>query len=707
MIKRRLLDSAVVTASILSMLGYNAAFALDNRQPFGPTDGDHATRSPIKHVVVLIGENRTFDHVFATYQAPHGEYVDNLLSKGIVNIDGTPGPNYKLSTQYRATDTTTYSIAPTKAGPFDPSTNKVQSPGISYAPQTPYTDWQVAAYAGPGALSASVYPPAQLDQIIQHALPYDYLNFLTTGATGTASYIDTRVQNVNPNDSSDPTDNSLPNGVYPLIDQTGKSLYDTYGGSPVHRFFQMWQELDCDKSHIDRAHASGCLADLFPWVEMSVAAGGNGGAPHALKEGDIAMGFYNVAKGDAPYLTNLAREYTLADNYHQGVMGGTWANFMMLGYADALYYAGPDGKPATPPSSVIENPDPWLDQSLAGANNWYQQDGYSGGSYVNCADRSQPGVASVRAYLDDMKVKPNCDNTAYYLVNNFAPPYTGYGDFNVPALSSWVATNAAPGTTPVNLLPYVLPPVINQRHIGDALSAKRVSYAYFGERWNDFKVAPPGAWNNENIANPDLAWSAAYLYCNICNPFLYSRSTMTDNALREAHNKDLSDFYDAIENETLPAVSYVKPSIFDDGHPASSKVDLFEGFVKKIIDKIKSKDDLWEDTAILVTVDEGGGYYDSGYVQPLDFFGDGTRIPLIVVSKYSRGGHIAHEYADHASIIKFIERNWGLQTLSNRSRDNLPNPKTASTNPYVPTNGPAIGDLWSMFDFDRHGGDDH
>ena len=45
---------------------------------------------------------------------------------------------------------------------------------------------------------------------------------------------------------------------------------------------------------------------------------------------------------------------------------------------------------------------------------------------------------------------------------------------------------------------------------------------------------------------------------------------------------------------------------------------------------------LWANTAIFVTFDEGGGYYDSGYVQPLDFFGDGTRIPLIIVSPFAR-----------------------------------------------------------------------
>jgi phospholipase C len=356
-IKRRLLNGVALTASIMSLIGYDVAFALEGRQPFGPTKGDRATRSPIKHVVVVIGENRTFDHIFATYQAPNGEYVDNLLSKRIVNIDGTPGPRYDLSTQYQAMDAGTYAIAPKKGASYDQASNKLQPPGISYAPKTPYTDWQAAAYAGPGALSASVYSLPQLDQIIQHALPQDYLRLLTTGATGTASYIDTRIINYA----------ALPSGVYPLIDSSGKSLYDTYGGSPVHRFFQMWQQLDCDESHIDFNHPSGCLADLFPWVEMTISSGSNGGAAHALKEGDIAMGFYNVAKGDAPYLTQLAREYTLADNYHQGVMGGTWANFMMLGYADALYYAGSDGRPATPPSFVIENPDP------SGANNWYTQ----------------------------------------------------------------------------------------------------------------------------------------------------------------------------------------------------------------------------------------------------------------------------------------------------------------------------------------------
>jgi len=101
-------------------------------------------------------------------------------------------------------------------------------------------------------------------------------------------------------------------------------------------------------------------------------------------------------------------------------------------------------------------------------------------------------------------------------------------------------------------------------------------------------------------------------------------------------------------------------------------------------------------------VDEGGGYYDSGFIQPVDFFGTGPRIPMIAVSPFSRGGHVSHVYAEHSSVVKFIERNWRLKgALTERSRDNLPNPKQSDDNPYVPRNMPAIGDLFDMFNFDE------
>jgi phospholipase C len=145
----------------------------------------------------------------------------------------------------------------------------------------------------------------------------------------------------------------------------------------------------------------------------------------------------------------------------------------------------------------------------------------------------------------------------------------------------------------------------------------------------------------------------------------------------------------------------VKPDGLLDGHPASSKLNLFESFTQNIIKSVKKNPELWAHTAILVTFDEGGGYWDSGYIQPLDFFGDGTRIPAIMVSPYSEGGKVSHVYADHVSFLKFVERNWRLPTVSSNGRDNLPNPVATNANPYVPTNSPAIGDLTDMFDFKK------
>ena len=559
--KRRLRDSALVTTAIMAAVGCDVyAHDADN----------HKTASPIKHVIVILGENWTFDHLFATYEPGHGEHVDNLLSKGIINKDGTPGPNYAKAAQYSAVDKTTYQISPGGKQIYGTSSNPVQAPGTSYAPQKCYDNIYDpktgAAVNGPGCVTTLALAEQAVtvaDKAGHYSLPRSGLPLLLTGATGlSSSWPDLRIANYN----------NLPAGPYPLVTAQGGSLYDTYGGSPVHRFYQMWQELDCDATKATKHNPSGCQADLFPWVEETVSAGSNGAAPAnplpvpLLKEGNIALGFYNVVKGDAPYLTKLAREYTLNDNYHQPVMGGTFANEMMVGYADALYYADFSGNPATPPANQIENPNP-----LAGTNNWYTNDGYGnvstkiGGSYTNCSDAMQPGVAAIVNYLKALNVSPNCAPGAYYLLNNYVPTYIGSGK-----------------TDPVNNGPFTLPPVIKQRHIGDTPNQANVTWAWFGERWTDFKTVP-GLGANYGTIDP-----AAYLFCNICSPFLYSQSIMTHQDQRNAHLKDVNDLYDGISNNTLPAVSFVKPSTFNDGHPASSKVDIFEAFTKKIVDLVQA-----------------------------------------------------------------------------------------------------------------------
>ncbi len=630
------------------------------------------TRTPIKHVIVIIGENRTFDQVFATYKPKPGESVHNLLSEGIVNTDGTPGPNYSVATQYSAVDSHRDGY---ESSPMNKSLYPLLPVPLAGGPTTPYFSTVAEAKTDENGLAAGYY------------------KYLTTGGTGLRSGTpDTRVLNYN----------DLPPGPFQL---TPGVPYDAYAASPVHRFFQMWQELDCNVEYATKWNPSGCKADLFPWVETTVGAGANGKpqpqpfTEESTGEGSAAMGFYNVQQGDAPYLTYLANNYSMSDNYHQAVMGGTGANHIMMGTGDVIWYSDGNGKAEQPPHNQmvaagtvnagvvdeIENPN-----AAKGTNNWYTEDGYGGGSYgspshgggsyVNCSDSDSPGVGAVLNYLSSLpyEVNPKCDPGHYYLLNNYNPGYYGNGVV--------ASTDTSAGNTVFTVPPSTL------RNIGDALLAANISWAYFGDQWNTYKN------------NPDSNYAtAADQYCNICNFFQYSTSIMTNAAVRNAHLKDTVDLYADIKNGTLPAVSYVKPSGYDDGHPASSKLDLFEGFVKKIVDQVQANPELWKTTAIFITMDEGGGYYDSGYVQPLDFFGDGTRIPMIVVSPYTKPGYISHQYNDHVSILKFIEANWGLDPLTKRSRDNLPNPIQDGANPYVPTNSPAIGDMMDLFDFKSPG----
>jgi phospholipase C len=599
------------------------------------------TATPIQHVIVIIGENRSFDHVYATYKPAAGQTVSNLLSKGIINAKGQPGPNWALAAQFNAIDKTTFSISPSPKRQFV----NIPPPGTQYAP-TEASD----AFPAP-------FQTLAVAELAEPDLFGKYNNYLITGATGLPFVVvDTRIPHVN----------GLGPGVFQL---TSPSLvYDSYTGSPVHRFYQMWQQTDCSTGHANSSNPSGCLSDLFSWVEVMNGTGGNGAArpsPFSLittGEGSDALGFYNVQNGDAPYMKYLADNFTLSDNMHQSVMGGTGANHIMFGYADGLWFSDGKGNIATPPAEQIENPNP-----QAGTNNWYDQDGYSGGTYSNCSDITQPGVSAVDNYLESLStpISPRCTSGAYYLLNNYNPGYVGNG-------SSQLTYSA-----------FTLPPTA-QPHIGDVLSNAGVSYTYFGEGWNLYVTDPAGT-------NPYDA------YCNICNPFQYASDIMTNPAQIAAHIQDTTSLYEDIDTGNLPAVSIVKPSGFVDGHPASSKLDLFEGFVNRIVNQVEASS-LWSSTAIFITEDEGGGYYDSGYIQPVDFFGDGTRIPLLIVSPYSTGGVVNHSYADHVSIIKFIERNWSLGTIGAHTRDNFPNPTVAS-DPYVPTNSPALDDLFDAFNF--------
>jgi phospholipase C len=718
-----------------------AQFAVGLPEAQARPTNDGNTTSPIKHVIVIIGENRSFDHVFATYIPKHGQTVDNLLSKGIVKLDANlnaiPGPNFHKAHQLAASD-----LGATSGGdPFLLSPPKsefpnntlpsplVGGPSVSYIPNACAT----------GTPESQCAASLTLAQESENGLPSSYYPSLLIGGSGLPGKTpDTRITNVN----------TLPAGPFQLTNGS-TFVYTDYAASPVHRFYQMWQQLNCSLEHASWENPSGCNSKLFSWVEVTVGAGTNGAAQPPLcssngdttpcfttnylpavpgasltGEGSTALGFYNVQQGDAPYFKSLADNFAMSDNFHQSVQGGTGANHIMFGHGDAIWFSDGAGHALPPPNGVtvaigspnegvvseIEDPNP-----APGTNNWYAEDGYGagskdkassgGGSYSDCSDPTQPGVGPVVAYLRSLHIDPRCEPGHYYLLNNYNPGYFGNG------------ANAFTDPSPANTV-FTIPPS-SVPSIGDDMLAHNISWKYYGDQWNAYSGAPSytpqpvtelnpnglpgdpyeinfGAVGSKNPLGVTIATSDEY--CTICNPFQYDTSIMTNDAIRDAHIQDTMNLYNDIANGTLPAVSIVKPSGFVDGHPSSSKLDLFEGFTKKIVDQVLASP-YAKDTVIFITEDEGGGYYDSGYVQPLDFFGDGTRIIFLVVGPYLKPGYISHGYADHVSILKFIERNWNLPPVSHRSRDNFPNPIVAPGNPYVPRNSPAISDLFDFFNF--------
>jgi acid phosphatase len=587
---RKFIHPAVATgaAFAVTVMMTAAAAGATPRTSTGPH-----TATPIKHVVVIIGENHSFDNVFATYQPPGRQKIWNLLSEGIVTKSGAPGPNFKQARQLTASNTKTYSLNPKITGAY----KTLPAPNTTYV--SPACDGQNLGVPDTRfpALPSGPYQ-------ITKSVPYfdDHIAYSSNGQC---------------------------------------EFYGAYVGDPLHRFYQMWQQYGTHHGQLNT------------WV-ANTAGDDNGAVPPApIFQGGLQTGFYNMAQGDVPILKDLALNYAMSDNFHQAVMGGTGANHIMLGTGFAASFQDRSGNAATPPANEIENPNP-----KPGTNNNYTQDGYAGGSYSDCANSKAPGVSVIDKFLATLPYKAlaNCQRGRYYLLNNYNAGYNLDGTVNKSSF-----------TVPPQKTDYVT--------IGNELSAHHISWGYFGEGYDN--------------GQPNFS------YCGICDPMQYSSSIMTNPALRKNVQHGLGDFVSAAANGTLPAVTFLKPGN-DDGHPGYSTMYAYENFVARAVAAIQGNPKLWRSTAIFITEDESGGYYDSGYIQPVSFFGDGPRIPMQVVSPYARRGFVDHTYTDHVSILKFIEANWGLKPLTSYSEDNMPN---ATPQAYVPKVRPAIGNLMTMFDF--------
>jgi phospholipase C len=222
-----------------------------------------------------------------------------------------------------------------------------------------------------------------------------------------------------------------------------------------------------------------------------------------------------------------------------------------------------------------------------------------------------------------------------YVVGTLQPAATPHG---VTVVADAAAPTVPPQTAPT---------------IGDELSAQGVDWAWFAGGWNDA------------VAGVDAG--ALFQYHH--QPFVYF-ANYAEGTPGRAHLKDEADFFAAVSGEagTLPAVSFIKPVGIENEHPNYANVFAGDDHAESIVQAVRNSP-YWRDTAIIITYDENGGFWDHVPPPTTDRWGPGTRIPTLVISPFAKRGFVDHTVYDTASITALIEHRWNLAPLGTRDRD--------------------------------------
>lgn len=195
-------------------------------------------------------------------------------------------------------------------------------------------------------------------------------------------------------------------------------------------------------------------------------------------------------------------------------------------------------------------------------------------------------------------------------------------------------------------------PSQNMPTIGDRLSEKNISWAWYSEGWDDAVAERENnfAYNHE--------------------PFLYFTNYKEGTPGRE-HLKDQNDFLKAAKDGTLPSVSFVKPGGGNDEHPGGSDVYSSEQLAVKLINAVLEGPNA-KDALVILTYDEFGGFFDHVNPPVIDRWGPGSRIPAIVIGPFAKTGQVDHTQYETVSILSFIEHRWGIKPLAERDKNANP-----------------------------------
>jgi len=357
------------------------------------------------------------------------------------------------------------------------------------------------------------------------------------------------------------------------------------------------------------------LTHKFYRQQEQINGGRNDRFAQVSEAGGLVMGHYD---GSPLPLWKWAREYTLADNFFMAAYGDSYINHF------------------------------WL--------------------ICACTPEARNVPATERAQLDDrgwLKRRPDSPPSALQGPAAFLPGSVTPDGYSVSTLQpAWQPSGVppAPGGDPRYADPAqrtLLPQTA--KTLGDTLSARGISWAWYAGAWN--------AAVNDGMRDPkakrEIIYSTARGAPNFIahhQPFNYFLRFAPGTADRVRHLKDYDDLVTGIDRGTLPQVVFYKPQGNLNEHPGYTDVLSGDVHIADLVAKIKASK-LWPRSAIIVTYDENGGFWDHVPPPMGDRWGPGTRIPAIVISPFARRGYVDHTSYDTTSIIKFITRRFGLEPL--------------------------------------------
>jgi acid phosphatase len=358
------------------------------------------------------------------------------------------------------------------------------------------------------------------------------------------------------------------------------------------------------------------LIHAFYRNQEQIDGGRNDRFPEASDAGALVMGHYD---GSHLPMWKWAQEYTLADNFFMGAFGGSYLNHFWLICA------------CTP----IDRDAPAKLRAKLDDRGWLARAGSSPASVLNGPPQfAQAGLLTPDGY--------SVNTTQPRYQPSLVPPATG-GD---PQLAD-----------PAQ---YTLPPQ-TQTTIGETLSAKGVTWAWYSGAWNaalQDGMQPPQA--KRLVINYREPGGRNFITHH--QPFNYFSNYAPGTAARAAHLKDYEDLEAGIAKGDLPQVVFYKPQGSLNEHPGYADVLSGDEHIAALVARIKASP-LWPTSAIIVTYDENGGFWDHVAPPPGDRWGPGSRIPTIVISPFAKRHYVDHTQYDTTSIIKFITKRFDLAPL--------------------------------------------